>query len=100
MVVQKKKLSCGKDSRHYVPCPAGQTFGSKLLILPHGKYNVCLQRLLIRRVSEMVVGEGFEPSKSMTADLQSAPFGRSGTPPLALLFFVKAGRIIPNVGTL
>ncbi len=33
----------------------------------------------------MVVGEGFEPSKSVTADLQSAPFGRSGTPPLALL---------------
>ena len=24
---------------------------------------------------------GFEPPKSMTADLQSAPFGRSGTPP-------------------
>lgn len=33
---------------------------------------------------EMVVGEGFEPSKSMTADLQSAPFGRSGTPPRVL----------------
>ena len=32
-------------------------------------------------VSRLVVGEGFEPSKSMTADLQSAPFGRSGTPP-------------------
>ncbi len=32
-------------------------------------------------MQEMVVGEGFEPSKSMTADLQSAPFGRSGTPP-------------------
>ena len=31
--------------------------------------------------AEMVVGEGFEPSKSVTADLQSAPFGRSGTPP-------------------
>ncbi len=30
---------------------------------------------------KMVVGEGFEPSKSLTADLQSAPFGRSGTPP-------------------
>ena len=30
---------------------------------------------------EMVVGEGFEPSKSMTADLQSAPFGHSGTYP-------------------
>ena len=26
-------------------------------------------------------GGGFEPPKSTTADLQSAPFGRSGTPP-------------------
>ena len=32
-------------------------------------------------IYKMVVGEGFEPSKSVTADLQSAPFGRSGTPP-------------------
>ena len=31
--------------------------------------------------TNLVVGEGFEPSKSVTADLQSAPFGRSGTPP-------------------
>ena len=31
--------------------------------------------------SKMVVGDGFEPSKSVTADLQSAPFGRSGIPP-------------------
>ena len=30
---------------------------------------------------KMVGGDGFEPSKSVTADLQSAPFGRSGTPP-------------------
>ncbi len=27
------------------------------------------------------MGEGFEPSKSVTADLQSAPFGRLGIPP-------------------
>ena len=33
----------------------------------------------------MVVGEGFEPSKSVTADLQSAPFGRSGIPPTWLV---------------
>ena len=26
-------------------------------------------------------GEGFEPSKAKPADLQSAPFDRSGTPP-------------------
>ena len=49
----------------------------------------------------MVVGEGFEPSKSMTADLQSAPFGRSGTPPRGKTFYWplpswEAGRIIPN----
>ena len=37
----------------------------------------------------MVVGEGFEPSKSMTADLQSAPFGRSGTPPGVIQIVMK-----------
>ena len=29
----------------------------------------------------MVGGDGFEPSKAVPADLQSAPFGHSGTPP-------------------
>ena len=32
----------------------------------------------------MVGGEGFEPSKSKTADLQSAPFGHSGIHPLTV----------------
>ena len=41
-------------------------------------------------ILEMVVGEGFEPSKSMTADLQSAPFGRSGTPPRGNAFYWPA----------
>jgi len=31
----------------------------------------------------MVEGEGFEPSKAEPSDLQSDPFGRSGTPPRA-----------------
>lgn len=30
---------------------------------------------------KVVVGDGFEPSKSETADLQSAPFGHFGIPP-------------------
>ena len=30
---------------------------------------------------KMVEGGGFEPPKAEPADLQSAPFGRSGTPP-------------------
>ena len=33
----------------------------------------------------MVVGEGFEPSKAEPADLQSAPFDHSGTPPFGHL---------------
>ncbi len=54
----------------------------KRVILPF------LTRLNSVRISneKMVVGEGFEPSKSVTADLQSAPFGRSGTPPYTWLF--------------
>ncbi len=31
--------------------------------------------------ARLVEGDGFEPSKSSTTDLQSAPFGRSGIPP-------------------
>ena len=30
---------------------------------------------------KMVVEEGFEPSKTMSTDLQSVPFDHSGTPP-------------------
>ena len=30
---------------------------------------------------KMVEGDGFEPSKHEAADLQSAPFDHSGTPP-------------------
>ncbi len=33
----------------------------------------------------MVEGEGFEPSKALPTDLQSAPFGRLGIPPLSLV---------------
>ena len=32
----------------------------------------------------MVEGDGFEPSKQDATDLQSAPFGHSGTPPYLL----------------
>ena len=30
---------------------------------------------------QLVEGDGFEPSKAVPADLQSDPFGHSGTPP-------------------
>ena len=38
-----------------------------------------------QRASLFLVGEGgFEPPKSVTTDLQSAPFGRSGIPPYSI----------------
>ena len=40
-------------------------------------------------------GEGFEPSKSLTTDLQSAPFGHSGIHPDLLnmkLYLIKKSR--------
>ena len=41
-----------------------------------------LVTIAVTRLAALLVGEdGFEPSKSLTTDLQSAPFGHSGTPP-------------------
>ena len=36
--------------------------------------------------ADVVGRDGFEPSKSVTADLQSAPFGHSGTYPYEVCF--------------
>ena len=35
----------------------------------------------IQLALRLVVGGGFEPPKALPTDLQSVPFGRSGTPP-------------------
>ena len=56
----------------------------------------CLNRIkpdvyIIRRV--LVEEDGFEPSKSKTTDLQSAPFGHLGTPPYEILKRGAGGRI-------
>ena len=41
------------------------------------------------RIGLFLVGEdGFEPSKRYAADLQSVPFGHSGTPPYYVLLFL------------
>ena len=37
--------------------------------------------ILLHKVKEFVEGGGFEPPKAEPTDLQSVPFGRSGTPP-------------------
>ena len=44
------------------------------------------KKLTPKGVSFFVVGEdGFEPSKRNAADLQSVPFGHSGTPPYLVI---------------
>ena len=86
--------SMAVDERHCVPHPSGRcvaTFprdcSGRTLIegshLPRTEIqiNFTCDMNVWGEDKGMVVGEGFEPSKSMTADLQSAPFGRSGTPP-------------------
>jgi hypothetical protein len=58
--------------------PRRKTKGSVALPAPcaaHPASNRWLNPVLL------VEGEGFEPSKAEPADLQSAPFDRSGTPP-------------------
>ena len=37
----------------------------------------------------MVEGEGFEPSKAEPTDLQSVPFGHSGTPPKIAVYSLQ-----------
>ena len=37
----------------------------------------------------MVEGGGFEPPKAEPSDLQSDPFGHSGTPPLKAIPLIK-----------
>jgi hypothetical protein len=45
------------------------------------QYYTKNQSKLYTACSDVVGEDGFEPSKSKTTDLQSAPFGRSGTLP-------------------
>ena len=54
-------------------------------VLPHRSHRLSSStaKAVLQEPREglLVVGGGFEPPKSLTTDLQSAPFGRSGTPP-------------------
>ena len=49
------------------------------------QYYTKNQSKLYTACSDVVGEDGFEPSKSKTTDLQSAPFGRSGTPPYSVM---------------
>ncbi len=60
--------------------PASSAWKAEVIAIircPQSIIQLSHQNSLLR----MVEGEGFEPSKAEPADLQSAPFGRSGIPP-------------------
>ncbi len=55
-------------------------------------FYVCKERtkkLTAHRLSALVEEGGFEPPKRDATDLQSAPFGHSGTPPYLIGFVVE-----------
>jgi len=76
-----------------VRCPFAPLRGANLcsvrLLPPGGLSSLPCHSRTWHRQLNLVEGGGFEPPKAVPADLQSAPFGRSGTPPFssALLCF-------------
>ena len=73
----RRKLS---DRLRVTDCKVKRTFQEKQIQQNSAKKSG------IHRISDLLVGEGgFEPPKSLTTDLQSAPFGHSGIPPYSLV---------------
>ncbi len=70
-----------------------------LLVIKHSKtqqiqtkikgYKKAKTLLFSRVLAFLVERGGFEPPKSLTTDLQSAPFGHSGTSPLELVIGIE-----------
>ena len=46
----------------------------------------------------MVEGAGFEPAKAEPSDLQSDPFGHSGTPPNFIVHITSNVLMVPTAG--
>ena len=83
------RQACSSDATTPVHC-LEPLFGSNL---PLGGFASCragAPGALHHRNS--VEGGGFEPPKAVPADLQSAPFGRSGTPPFWSAILCASGR--------
>ena len=66
-------------SQKYFTCPQGQ---------------ISLKKALLSQCFFLVGAGGFGPPKSVTTDLQSAPFGRSGTLPYSFVPALLRQRMI------
>ena len=65
---------------NYTRMSADQPFPNKTPNLGISRSSVSNSQKPLQ-IMNMVEGEGFEPSKAEPSDLQSDPFGHSGTPP-------------------
>ena len=75
IIQQTDSLACGRAT-------AGQTVHRTVCLdRPFESVSKAEKRHTGRCVSFLVGEDGFEPSKRYAADLQSVPFGHSGTPP-------------------
>ena len=77
-----RKHGAGEGNRTLVVSLEG--FCSTIELHPRALNSVRSRDPIRNRRMHLVEGEGFEPSKAEPADLQSAPFDRSGTPPESL----------------
>ena len=71
----------------YEPELQFQNLRWRIIPLKVHKLNLFLIKKYTKKGLEMVEGEGFEPSKHEAADLQSAGFDRSPTPPFKGVYF-------------
>ena len=85
----------GGIARGRIRSPAGEPYLLKQSteLFPRAGFPISSSESKKKRVNQMIysllVGEdGFEPSKRNAADLQSVPFGHSGTPPDMKFCFV------------
>ena len=71
------------DNRKKIPLFALLGVCRKPCSLHRSRYSTEISYISIGY--RLVVGGGFEPPKASPTDLQSVPFGRSGTPPYAII---------------
>ena len=72
----QSKNGAGDGNRTHVISLEG--WSSTIELHPQTQFNF----IIIHSLFQMVEGGGFEPPKAEPSDLQSDPFGHSGTPPL------------------
>ena len=70
---------------------------NEYLRLKNEEYKAKLLPTCVDRSFVLVGEDGFEPSKSLTTDLQSAPFGHSGIPPYSVVLIAVRVELVDGL---